>query len=199
MGLGDIPKLPDEYIPRVEKLADSMQSGEVSFSAFFKDVMNAAGKDILPLVIAPVLEEMSDKMSQLLPLGVSVLTQMVGKELLIKVRDFGNFKVTFGFPPKVAKVTRLGPDEEPDPLMPNIEVDGIQVVPYLFRGHEGMLIMFMGQMIVINGLDVISEWMGGHMLDLANLSLGMVKGEILIPMQEPFVSAADAVLTRYGV
>lgn len=199
MGLGDIPKLPDEYIPRVEKLADCMQSGEVEVGDFFKEFMKTAGKDILPLVIAPVTEEMSDEMSRLVPLGMTMLSKMMGKELLISVKDFGNFKVTFGFPPKVAKVTRLGPDEEPDPLMPSIEVAGIHVLPYLFRGHEGMLIMFMDQMIVINGMDVISEWTGGHIFDLVNLSLGLAKGEILQPMQEPFVSAADAVLTKYGV
>lgn len=193
MTLEHFPRLPDEYFPRIEKLVDSIKGGELSVGEVVGGIMKTAGEKMIPLI----MKNAGTEIAEMMPQAMSMLPSMMGKELIVKVKDFGDFKLTIGMLPRPVRVTPVRKDEI-DPAMPNIEVV-LDVVPLLFRGPEGMLIMVSEEMITINGMDIISEWANGNIMNLMAKSMALTTKDILEPLQEPFISAADEVLSRYGV
>ena len=193
MGLGEFPRLPDGYIPRVEKLVQEIKEGKLSVGDAQRKAVLDAAMDLLQalMAVAPV------ELIELAPYSLSIFPPLIGKELFIRVRDVGIFKARVGLLPKVIELTPTTVEEiKADPI-PGIELD-LDVISLMLQGFPGVSSIVSEGLVRIYGAEVLATWFSdttGLMVSL----MALTRKEIMDSIEEPFISAVDELLVEYGV
>jgi hypothetical protein len=193
MGLGEFPRLPDGYIPRVEKLVQEIKEGRLSVGDAQKKAMLNASMDLLQALIAVAPAELIE----LVPYSLSIFPPLIGKELFIRVRDVGIFKARVGMLPKVIELIPTTIEEiKADPI-PGIDLD-LDIIPLILQSFPGVSSIFSEGLIKIYGVEVLATWFSDT-VGLMVSFLALTRKEIMDSIEEPFISAVDELLVGYGV
>ncbi|MBN1289558.1 MAG: hypothetical protein JXA49_07985 [Actinobacteria bacterium] len=210
MSMGDFPRLPDEMIPRVQKLADKVKAGEVELSAIGAQVMPPVMSKLLPKLMPTIMKtagpSMAEAMPKLLPMGMSMLPAMMGKQLFFKVAGMGYYILKIGVPPKLIDLVPSSFEEIKKARIPGIFVD-LDLIPMFFGGLEGMISMMGADMIKIYGVEEMMKWTDdmpgssgtGDMTGMIGPIMGMMTKEFFDTIQGPYEEIGESVLSAFGV
>ncbi|MBN1289261.1 MAG: hypothetical protein JXA49_06475 [Actinobacteria bacterium] len=199
MSLGDMPRLPDEIIVRVQKLIEMAKKGEVSFTEVLGKLMSTTMGKMMPLMMSVG----GDMMGQMMPQMMSMLPVMMGKQIFVKVEDIGYFIARTGMPPKFFELVPSTFDEVKAARIPGVWVD-LDIIPLMLQGIEGMMYMSGETLVKVYGSDVIQGWMKsipgtGNMMEMMIPMMGMMTKGFYMQMQTAIEQSAEETLQVYGV
>ncbi|MBN2169659.1 MAG: hypothetical protein JW738_10480 [Actinobacteria bacterium] len=203
MSMGDFPRLPDEMIPRVEKLADKVKAGEVDLKDIMAQLMGPAMNKLMPTMMRIGGPQLATMLPRMMPAAMGMLPVMMGKQLFIKVEGVGYYILKIGMPPKLIDLVPTTFEEVKAARIPGIYID-LDLIPMFFQGMEGMISMMSADKIRIYGVEEIMSWGAnipntGGMMDMMTPLLGIMTKEVLDSIQEPYEEIGEMVLSAFGV
>ena len=207
MTIGDIPRLPDKDVKRVEKLVKKLKNGETSFSHILNKSLGAIGRfkiDSTGLEIKGRFKIGPEELQALFEstqLRMELLPYMKGKAIYVHIKGMARHKIILGFPPKILPATE---DEIQHTDLPLVEVD-LDVIPYFFQGFEGILYMSGERLLTLYRTDAIFQWIGDgwtgglKVLDSNLPMFSLTTKKFLGQLGQPLTALCDEVLTQCGV
>ena len=154
MSMGDFPRLPDEMIPRVQKLADKVKVGEVDLKDILAQVMGPVMSKLMPTMMRIGGPQLTQILPKMMPAAMGMLPVMMGKQLFLKVEGAGYYIIKIGMPPKLIDLIPTTFQEVKAARIPGIYID-LDMIPMFFEGMTGMLSMMSEDMIRIYGIEEI--------------------------------------------
>ena len=207
MSLGDIPKIPEQYQPRIEKLKAKLEEGATSRDLVVGHMTAALGR----------VRMSSQGVKIKGPFGSMELTADEFKSLILfmkKALDFGmRFRGRQTLIKKDGEVTLLtvdlmmkqkpaSPADLANPDLPMIEILDPDEIP---RGANVSEPPGIGDRIKIHRIEVLAGWLGdgwdgfARMLDVGVPAIDLTQKATLDRINESFPSLVDDVLERCGV
>jgi hypothetical protein len=199
MSMGDLPRLPDEYIPRVEKLVDLVKSGDADIAEIIGKLMGPVIGKMLPVIMGSG----GDKLMAIMPAVMGMLPALIGKQIYLGVIDVGYYRVKVGMLPRLINFKESTVEEVKAAKLPTVVVD-LDLIPLLFQGLPGIISLMTDGKLTIYGVEVLVGWFRAvskntGIVDTALPAVRLMTKEVLQEIQEPFTEAADEMLSAYGV
>lgn len=221
MSLGDIPKIPPKYKPRVRKLFDKIKAGEISLEKVLEHVVTATGTVTLDshgLTIAgeygrfEIDQRILDDMEASLLTMLDALPILLRKKVILIKKGLEVTKLSMG--PTGIWRTRPRPEDLTDKSLPIVEIVGD---PHESR-RKKLMNLFNHYLqapleeweevtpaIKVHRLEEIGPWMGDDWKTAGTLIQAMVPfvrlttKEIMDKLGVTFAPFCDHVLKRCGV
>jgi len=221
MSLGDIPKIPPQYKPRVRKLFDKIKQGETSLEKVGRTVLTAAGSATLDsrgLTIAgeygrfEIDRRILDDMEASLLTMLDALPVLLRKKVVLIKKGLEVTKLSMG--PTGIWRTRPRPEDLTDKTLPIVEIVGDpqesrrKKLMNLFNHYLQTPLEEWEEVtpaIKVHRLEEIGTWMGDDWKTAGTLIQAMVPfvrlttKEIMDKLGETFAPFCDHVLKRCGV
>lgn len=221
MSLGDIPKIPAKYKPRVRKLFQKIKANEISLEKLGETLLTAMGTvtmDAQGLTIAgaygrfEIDKRILDDMEQSLTIALEALPVLLRKKQLLIKNGLEVTKLTMG--PTGIWRTRPKPEDLKDKSLPIVEIIGDPKE----RQRKKVMNMFHVYLqspleeweevpvaIKVHRLEEIGTWMGNDWKTAGTLAKAMVPftdlttKEVLDKLNETMDPFCDHVLKQCGV
>ena len=221
MSLGDIPKIPPQYKPRVRKLFDKIKAGEISLEEVLEHVATATGTitlDAHGLTIAgeygrfEIDERILDDMEASLLSMLEALPVLLRKKVILIKKGLEITKLSMG--PTGIWRTRPRPADLTDKSLPIVEIVGDpkesrrKKLMNLFNQYLRSPLEDWEEVtpaIKVHRLEKIGTWMGDDWKTVGTLIQAMVPfvrlttKEIMDKLGVTFVPFCDHVLKKCGV
>ncbi len=203
----DRSQSPDDFHLRLEKLFARVKKGELSPAEIIEKAMAAIGRfkiDARGLKFAgrPSVDALRfQTMAEILTNAFDLLPNLMGKELVIEIRQMTLFKIKIALPPVISPLTKI---DIKNKKLPKIEID-LNLISYLFQGVEGFLSLWAENLWKIHHLDIMMGWLGDdwaggiRILDPIIPIFDLTTTEALENLRGPLGPLGDEVLTSCGV
>ncbi|MBI9074207.1 MAG: hypothetical protein JEZ02_02265 [Desulfatibacillum sp.] len=207
MTIGDIPRLPDRDVRRVEELVKRVKNGETSVSHILEKALSAIGRfriDSTGLEIKGRFKMGAEELQALFEstiLRMELLPYLKGRTVYVHVKGMARNKIILGFPLGIFPATE---DEIQNTDLPLVEVD-LDVIPYFCQGFEGILYMSGERLLTLHRTDKIFQWIGDgwtgglKVLDSNLPMFSLTTKKFLGQISQPLTALCDEVLTQCGV
>lgn len=215
MAIGDIPRLPDKDLKRVEQLVKKVKSGETPPLEVLEKSLAALGRFKLDRSGFEIKDRFKIGREELETLFDAAAMSMKGssgkqggtapkkkQSLCIDLKELGRFKVQPGFPPKAVPISKEEIEQTDGPV---IELD-LDLIPFLFQGFEGLLYLSGERLVTVRGGKRTPSgkkndgWQAGvNKLNAALPLMSFSTRKFLGQLGEPLTAFCDEVLTKCGV
>lgn len=221
MSLGDIPKIPAKYKPRIQKLFNKIKAGETSLEQVLENVLTATGKltlDASGLTVAgeygrfEIDARILDDLEQSLTTALEALPVLLRKKAFLIKKGLEITKLTLG--PTGIWRTRPKPEDLTNKTLPIVEIVGdlkerqrIKVMNMFNNYLQAPLDEWeeVPTAIKVHRLEEIGTWMGNDWKTAGTLAKALVPftnlttKEVLDKLNETFDPFCDHVLKQCGV
>lgn len=196
MAFQDIPHLPPEYMPRLEKLVEKAKRGEVKLESIMQAVVPPIVSQVMPVIMRTGGKQLAEMVPQMMSALPSMLPAMMGKQLFLHIKDVGFFVVRIGMDSRLFELAPSSFEE-----IKKAGIPGVSINPKVLTG--GLVKMTAPGMMKVYGVDELIDMFSGvnisKMAYLMPEMMGLMTKEVMQSMQEPVLEAVDKLLAENGV
>lgn len=196
MAFQDMPHLPPEYMPRLEKLVEKAKRGEVKLESIAQAIVPPVVAHVMPVIMKTGVKQIAGMLPQMMSALPSMLPAVMGKQLFLHIKDVGFFIIRIGVKPKLFEFVPSSLEEIKQAGIPGVSMD-----PKVLTG--GLAGMTTPGMMKVYGIDELIDMFSGvnisKMAYLMPEMMSLMTKEVMLSMQEPVLEAVDQLLAANGV
>ncbi|MBN1289027.1 MAG: hypothetical protein JXA49_05260 [Actinobacteria bacterium] len=196
MAFQDMPHLPAEYMPRLEKLAEKAKRGELELGSVMGAMMPPMIAHVMPVLMRTGGEQIAEMIPRMMSALPSMLPAVMGKQIFVHIREVGFFIAKIGIRPKLFDFVPSSLEEIKKAGIPGVSID-----PGALTG--GIARMTAPGSMKVYGINELIEMFSGinisRMMYMMPEMMGLMTKEVFQSMQEPVLEAVDQLLTSNGV
>ncbi|MBN2167602.1 MAG: hypothetical protein JW738_00030, partial [Actinobacteria bacterium] len=191
MAFQDMPHLPPEYMPRLEKLVEKAKRGEVELGSVMTAMMPPVMAHVMPVLMRTGGRQIAEMIPDMMAALPSMLPAVMGKQMFFHVKGVGFFIARIGVKPRLFEIVPSSLQEIKQAGIPGVSID-----PGAITG--GIARMTAPGAMKVYGIDDLIDMFSGvnisKMMYMMPEMMSLMTKEVFQSMQEPVLEAVDQLL-----